>query len=564
MPCGCESPYVLNPATGLCEWLVYGGFEVGNNPKTIPNICVSGENMVNGTLVFPTINPAQFPLTGQNNPYPTYVDSSAASITAAVGILSGNLWISGGNVANGLLNQRGVGLPAPVNTWYGLSRCFTVAPNSITSVAISSKTAFRFYLDGVLAVIYQPAYPVQGNTYLQVFPLNLSAGSHTIRAEGFCREEYVCREGTHYGNLLVEVYTNLDAVTLAGITSQGVLNNYYTPVNSNIPLLTPGLQFDVSSVDDFSNYYCPVGSYLVSCDVPGSGGSFTCPVTYTLPYTPCCYGLVECTTGVVIKSTTQALAGYLGHVIRIEEASGCYMITNLEGDCEGAITTTTTEIFNNCITCTQVYYKLVDCNGVAADVYTTSDLSTYIGSSVKISGYNDTCWIPVVFTPLVGTIYNYVPVTVGLEFDSCEDCLYVPPTPLPDPPFYQLSPVDLKTRSVQPGYDTGECSSDFVEKVNCNFAQQVYSKMTERKYGVETCIEDEFDKYLIKKELLDLNLIDDPNYCKTITCCAPSCVTVELQEFLTVTTAPTNISVELEPIIEPCLPPENVEARIEY
>lgn len=560
--CGCPDGYSFNSITGLCELLVDGPFSVGNNPKEIPTVCAERENMVFGTVIYPTTTPTQFPLIGQSTLSPSFLDVLGATLTPASSILSGNLWISGGSTSNGLLNLRGVGLPLPINTWYGVVGCVEVLEGHTLNFALSAKTAFRLYIDGILAIIYQPALPVKANSYLHIFPVTLSAGNHTYRAEALCDTLYSCNGGFNNGtgNFVFEIYDNVTPASLALITTLAGLNAVYATVFAGqTPALIAGLQFDVSSVDDYSNYYCPAGSILNSCSLDGA---FTCPVLYTHPFVPCCFNLIECTTGAIIKTNTD-LNSYIGHIIKIEEYPGCYLITSSsEFPCSEAISTTPTEFFQTCQACNQVYYKLTDCNGIVADVYTPTDLSSNVGLVIKISGYNDICWIVTLFE---GTPSESAIVIVGSQFSSCESCLYVPPTPLPDPPFYHLSLVAIKTRAVQPGYGTGPCSTDIVENVNCNFAQQMYAKFNEQKYGVDSCFEEEFEKWNTKKRILELNLIFDSNVCKVNTCCAPCGILVNIDVFdIVQNTAPVLTGSSFVQNDIPYAPPTNPEAEITY
>lgn len=557
--CGCPSGYTFNPLTDLCEQIINPPTDHGSEIVTIPAICPQAENMVNGTAIYPTITSAQFPLTGSSSSATTFIDGLSATITPSSNILSGNLWISGGNVLNGLLNQRGIGLPFSSNTWYGVNRCVTVQQGDVISFAISAKVAYRLYIDGVLAVISQPNLPAQTNKNLHVFPIALSPGQHTFRAEGLANGQYSCGGSSAYGAFLCEVYLNVTPLILSGITSQGVLNSYYAPTNGSIPLLSQGGAFDVSSDPTAALYYCASG-YVNACN----SGGFSCTTVLTEPYVPCCFNLVECTTGDVIVTNTD-LSSYIGHIIKIEEAEGCYLISNHSEsiDCTGAIATTTTESFEDCETCAQIYYKLTDCNGVAAPVYTSTDLSQSVGTVIKIANYLEVCWIPTVSLLPLGVFSVIVSQTA--EYSSCESCLYVAPPPPPDPPFYKLSPITLKSRAVQPGYGVGECSVDLVERINCNFASQMYVKFNEQKYGIESCYIDDFDKWWVKKQLLELNLIYNPDLCKTATCCKPECVLPTLEIFDIVSnTTPYSVSTTLEESDTPALPPQNPGAEITY
>ena len=66
------------------------------------------------------------------------------------------------------------------------------------------------------------------------------------------------------------------------------------------------------------------------------------------------------------------------------------------------------------------------------------------------------------------------------------------------------------------------------DKVNAKFAELIYQKMATKRYGVEFCNKQDNKKWLIKKELLDLNALKDPCLlqCQQWTFGAPTVETV--------------------------------------
>lgn len=127
--------------------------------------------------------------------------------------------------------------------------------------------------------------------------------------------------------------------------------------------------------------------------------------------------------------------------------------------------------------------------------------------------------------------------------------------------------MPLKTRAIQPGYSNGLCTNEFVEKVNCGFATQVYAKFLKKKWGVDACVEDEYNKWQIKKMLLDLNLIYDPAMCVECYAEEPCGIVVTGQIFNPQSTclAPTNVTAETEyPPQQDCDEPDDVTAELSY
>ena len=88
-----------------------------------------------------------------------------------------------------------------------------------------------------------------------------------------------------------------------------------------------------------------------------------------------------------------------------------------------------------------------------------------------------------------------------LDFD-CDACL---PTPVPVIP-------EVEPRKVRPGYFIkNPClTTDYVEKVNCNFGNQVYDQMISVRYGINSCCEVDVNKWAIKKHIVDFALMTIP------------------------------------------------------
>jgi hypothetical protein len=82
-------------------------------------------------------------------------------------------------------------------------------------------------------------------------------------------------------------------------------------------------------------------------------------------------------------------------------------------------------------------------------------------------------------------------------------------------------PVFKNNRSVRPGYNTPICSPEKYDKITCKFADIMYKLALEQRYGITNCCPEEDDKWLIQKELIDLQALKDPNYiCQE---CSGSC-----------------------------------------
>lgn len=80
-------------------------------------------------------------------------------------------------------------------------------------------------------------------------------------------------------------------------------------------------------------------------------------------------------------------------------------------------------------------------------------------------------------------------------------------------------PVFKNNRTVRPGYNTPICTPEKYDMITCNFADILYKIALEKRYGITNCCPDDDDKWLIEKELIDLQALKDPNYnCSECTC----------------------------------------------
>ena len=275
------------------------------------------------------------------------------------------------------------------------------------------------------------------------------------------------------------------------------------------------------------------------------------------------YRLVNCDTEQVQFYTTTDLSAYVGQTIEID--CGCYLVEQIN-----IIPPTNTPIvvdfiFENCTACKKTYYKLVDCFDQTNILYTTTNLSTHVGEVIKIENC-DYCWQVTetrVFTQTTDVV-------VVSNFETCEDCFVDAPCLcnkitnltastktvsyidcnndeieitllvnetsdkicakrwiLPDLPTGQFlhietfgtcqngvcpHPVFVNNRTVRPGYNTPNCNSNRYDEITCRFADIMYKIVLEKRYGITNCCPDEDEKWLLLKELIDLQALKDPNY----------------------------------------------------
>jgi hypothetical protein len=287
---------------------------------------------------------------------------------------------------------------------------------------------------------------------------------------------------------------------------------------------------------------------------------------------PVAYRLVNCDTKQVQFYTTTDLSLYVGKTVEIE--CGCYLVEQIDMIPPTDTPVVVDYVFDDCIACKKVYYRLEDCFNQTNIIYTTTDLNIYLGQVIKIKGC-DNCW-EVTETRTFTTLEN---VEVVQDFLTCEDCYVDAPCictqvtnltattqtisyidcendeveitltvnttsskvcakrwilpQLPDGQFLYLEtfgeckfgicpqPTFKNDRTVRPGYNTPICTPAKYDEITCNFANILYKIALEKRYGITNCCPEDDDRWLVQKELIDLQALKDPNYnCKE---CACSC-----------------------------------------
>ena len=80
-------------------------------------------------------------------------------------------------------------------------------------------------------------------------------------------------------------------------------------------------------------------------------------------------------------------------------------------------------------------------------------------------------------------------------------------------------PIVYPKQSLKPGYNTPACEIWKYEQISCMAAEALYKQVLELRYGITNCCPEDDQKYLIQKELIDLQALVNPDY----VCAAPSC-----------------------------------------
>jgi hypothetical protein len=286
----------------------------------------------------------------------------------------------------------------------------------------------------------------------------------------------------------------------------------------------PGVCFRVFQSQNCTGPYPQLGPVLTS-----SANCQSCPAQ--------CYRLVDCLVQVADIITDTDLSLQVGNVVKIVNSDICWQVFDNFDVCTGAVSVTVIQNVINCTACLPVCYLLTNCVEPFNTLVISNVIPSLVGQVIKIGGYTE-CWQVSIASTCTGSIF----VSVTNVYGTCIECLPPPPPPIP-------TPVDLNPRRVKPGYYTPGCNPAYTEKVNCNFADQIYMQMLVPRYGISICCEEDVNKWDIKKQLLEFAAIYDPSLCKcTIqVCCPPTCVHAIIQQFnpQPACVAPTNATAEI-------------------
>jgi rRNA maturation protein Nop10 len=67
-------------------------------------------------------------------------------------------------------------------------------------------------------------------------------------------------------------------------------------------------------------------------------------------------------------------------------------------------------------------------------------------------------------------------------------------------------------RGIKPGYNTPACSAEKYEEISCKSAQILYREVLTLRYGISNCCPENDEYWLIKKELIDLAALYNPDF----------------------------------------------------
>ena len=276
------------------------------------------------------------------------------------------------------------------------------------------------------------------------------------------------------------------------------------------------------------------------------------------------YALINCDTGDVTYTSTD-LSAYVnppGQAITIDGSDACFQV-RVETVIPPGTPVTVTDSFASCELCGSDYYLLKACppNDGIASIITYTNLSAYVGSVITLETCPDICW-EVSETELNS---NAQEVIFLEDYDDCTDCniavlpaICVTFTNISSNPSgfnytdftgtvqkvniagkasiekvcalsWDINPditvtqfgncvngecpvVPQPKRKVTPGYNTPACSTEYYEKVECNFSEWMYKDVLEKRYGISNCCPEDLMKWEIKHEMLMLDILINPDY----------------------------------------------------
>jgi hypothetical protein len=286
------------------------------------------------------------------------------------------------------------------------------------------------------------------------------------------------------------------------------------------------------------------------------------------------YLLTNCDDQTTIIYTSSNLSAYVDQVVELNpDCPGCWIVSEINGPIPSDVPVSVSVSYDDCEACKTTYYVLSDCAEIEADIITSTNLSDYIGQTITLEWCPTTCWtVAVSQTSLnAGVLGN-----IAQEFDTCLDCLtsfpcvcsriknhdtvahnydyldcegtvqtitllsgersericmahWLSSYPTDYVEYFgnctngECPPQIYPKRTVRPGYTTPVCSTEKYEKITCKSAEILYKQVLNLRYGISNCCPEEDDKWLIKKQIIDLQALVDPDYtCMPSTCGCPT------------------------------------------
>jgi hypothetical protein len=349
---------------------------------------------------------------------------------------------------------------------------------------------------------------------------------------------------------------------------------YYQIVNCQDPLQVICVSNDLSSefASDLSiqvSAYPEICWYIEELETPCLS-PVTLVVTQTFQNCAVCeenlktyYKLINCIDPLVVVYTETDISAFIGSVVAVNEyPDDCWTI-EVSALAVSPVDVTGVIEFASCEECGRQFYLLEDCNteNPEPNIITSTDLSLYVGQVITLEYCPEICWqvsetdassenevvnitasyttcqicqiavLPCICSKATnntlspGLRYNYydcngvskftAPLAIGQASPKVCAKLWVNATSVEyfGECLDGICPDDSRPiKSIRPGYNTPACTPERYEKIMCNFSEGIYKQVVSMLYGITTCCGEDSYRWEIRKELIELKAIQDPNY----------------------------------------------------
>ena len=283
------------------------------------------------------------------------------------------------------------------------------------------------------------------------------------------------------------------------------------------------------------------------------------------------YRLVNCEDENQLKYTEQDLLVYVDKVVTLD-CGDCWTVEKIDFKPPSVQNIVITYTYDTCIECSRAYWILYDCAGELEPITTYTDLSeSYaLNNILRLVGY-PSCWS--IQTSPTPDFENALEIVVAKQFEECTECLAITlckctkVTSLlttedaaftyadcfdnlhtvtlgagessskfcssrftnisltnfevkytgecvddPNTTDNKVCPVDVKGRLIKPGYKTPIANADKFERITCATAEVLYKQVLQQRYGISNCCPEDDENLILKKEVIDLEALNDPNF----------------------------------------------------
>lgn len=292
------------------------------------------------------------------------------------------------------------------------------------------------------------------------------------------------------------------------------------------------------------------------------------------------YTLTNCENESLVKYSEEDLSLYVGKIVSLD-CGDCWIVEQIDYKPPQTQEFVVENVYESCAQCSRAYFILYDCQGNLNPITTFTDMTVYGTNVLKLAGYSS-CWTA--FPSPDADYENAVGVTVTKQFEECQECLTVTGCKCsklkniiqgearanyldcfgeeqliilqagqssqkicvnrwtflnttnfeltesgecvdnPNLLGSKVCPAALTGKMVKPGYTTPSCDTEKFERITCETAEILYKQVLQLRYGISNCCPEDDENMIIKKEVIDLQALNDPDYSCALSssCCAPA------------------------------------------